>query len=184
MGDAARMRQMPRAEPDQVVRAAARFDDGRFAGRYEGAITAGMVQKRDVRHPAPNDDHEPPTNEGSVWQMDLMDMSTRQAEQGFALVAVDVNSRYLVGALTRDKTFPSLLRAFDEILRIRGADMANKTALGYGAPHTIDTDRERAWSTPEWAAEMQRRLSGDKHAGSPTIRCDYHSYCVKRAQRM
>ena len=83
------MRGMPRAEPDQVVRSAPRFDDGRFAGRYEGAITSGMVQKRDVRHPAPNDDHEPPTNEGSVWMMDLMDM----VESFIRIMSVSVNSK-------------------------------------------------------------------------------------------
>ena len=57
-------REMPRAEPDQVVRAPVRGDDGRILGRYAGAITTGLVDKVDV---------EKPTMEGSTFQMDLMD---------------------------------------------------------------------------------------------------------------
>ena len=34
---------MPRAEPDQVVRSAVRYDRGQFLGRNAGAITAGMT---------------------------------------------------------------------------------------------------------------------------------------------
>ena len=67
---------VPRAEPDQVVRSAVRDDRGRILGRYAGAITAGMTNKTDVlgmRSMMPN----APTNEGSTYQMDLMDMSTR-----------------------------------------------------------------------------------------------------------
>ena len=60
MGDAGGMRAMPRAEPDQVVRSAARFDDGRFAGRYEGAVTTGMTEKVDVGAAGQ------PTNENST----------------------------------------------------------------------------------------------------------------------
>ena len=63
---------IPRAEPDQVVRSAARDDRGLFVGRKKGAITTGMVDKQDVNAP---------TNEGSTWQMDLMDMSTRGVRQ-------------------------------------------------------------------------------------------------------
>ena len=36
------------------------------------------------------------------------------------------------------------------IHRWSGGDM-------HGVPAQIDTDRERAWTTPEWRAEMQRR---------------------------
>ena len=79
---------VPRAEPDQVVRSAVRDDRGRILGRYAGAITAGMVDKEDVNIP---------TNEGSTWQMDLMDMSTRGGATGFGLLAVDVHSRLLYG---------------------------------------------------------------------------------------
>ena len=71
---------VPRAEPDQVVRSAVRDDRGRILGRYAGAITAGMTNKTDVlgmRSMMPN----APTNEGSTYQMDLMDMSTEGARQ-------------------------------------------------------------------------------------------------------
>ena len=98
---------MPRAEPDQVVRSAVRDDEGRILGRYAGAITAGMVDKQDVNAP---------TNEGSTWQMDLMDMSTRGGATGFGFLAVDVNSRFLYGKLVRDKTLPGLIAAFSLLL--------------------------------------------------------------------
>ena len=77
-----------------MVRSAVRDDQGRILGRYAGAITAGMTNKTDVlgmRSMMPN----APTNEGSTYQMDLMDMSTRGGATGFGLLAVDVNSRYL-----------------------------------------------------------------------------------------
>ena len=89
---------VPRAEPDQVVKSAVRDDQGRILGRYAGAITAGMTNKQDVlgsRSMMPN----APTNEGSTWQMDLMDMSTRGGATGFGLLAVDVHSRLLYGTL-------------------------------------------------------------------------------------
>ena len=89
--------------------------------------------------------------------MDLMDMSTRGASEGFALVAVDVHSRYVYGELFKDKTLGSLLKAFDLLLQIRGAEVPNKTSHGHGVPDTIDTDRERVWVTAKWAAEMARR---------------------------
>ncbi len=149
-------REMPRAEPDQVVRSAVRDDQGRILGRYAGAITAGMTNKTDVlgmRSMMPN----APTNEGSTYQMDLMDMSTRGGATGFGLLAVDVNSRYLYGELVRDKTLPGLLAAFSRLLQQYGAMDPNKTGDMLGAPATIDTDRERAWTTPEWRAEMARR---------------------------
>ena len=38
-------RDMPRAEPDQVVRSAVRDDRGRILGRYAGAITTGMTKQ-------------------------------------------------------------------------------------------------------------------------------------------
>ena len=82
---------MPRAEPDQVVRSAVRDDQGRILGRYAGAITAGMTNKPDVlgmRSMMPS----APTNEGSTYQMDPMDMSTRGGATGFGLLTVDVNS--------------------------------------------------------------------------------------------
>ena len=109
-------REMPRAEPDQVVRSAVRDDQGRILGRYAGAITAGMTNKTDVlgmRSMMPN----APTNEGSTYQMDLMDMSTRGGATGFGLLAVDVNSRYLYGELVRDKTLPGLIAAFSRLLQ-------------------------------------------------------------------
>ena len=147
---------MPRAEPDQVVRSAVRDDQGRILGRYAGAITAGMTNKTDVlgmRSMMPN----APTNEGSTYQMDLMDMRTRGGASGFGLLAVDVNSRYLYGELVTDKTLPGLIAAFSRLLQQYGAMDPNKTGDMLGAPATIDTDRERAWTTPEWAAEMARR---------------------------
>ena len=107
---------VPRAEPDQVVRSAVRDDQGRILGRYAGAITAGMTNKTDVlgmRSMMPN----APTNEGSTYQMDLMDMSTRGGATGFGLLAADVNSRYLYGELVRDKTLPGLLAAFSRLAR-------------------------------------------------------------------
>jgi len=144
----------PRAEPDQVVRAAARFDDGRFAGRYEGAVTTGMTEKVDAGDAGQGQ----PTNEGSTWMLDLMDMSTRQGESGFAMLAVDVHSRFLMGALLRDKTLPSVLAGFEEILQIGGADKADKRGNELGAPTTIDTDYEKAWTrSPEWEEMMQQR---------------------------
>ena len=147
---------VPRAEPDQVVRSAVRDDQGRILGRYAGAITAGMTNKTDVlgmRSMMPN----APTNEGSTYQMDLMDMSTRGGATGFGLLAVDVNSRYLYGELVRDKTLPGLIAAFSRLLQQYGAMDPNKTGDMLGAPATIDTDRERAWTTPQWQAEMARR---------------------------
>ena len=149
-------REMPRAEPDQVVRSAVRDDQGRILGRSAGAITAGMTNKQDVlgmRSLLPN----APTNEGSAYQMDLMDMSTRGGATGFGLLAVDVHSRLLYGTLVRDKTLTGLLAAFANLLMQRGARDEDKTGDMLGAPATIDTDKERAWTTPQWAAEMDRR---------------------------
>ena len=101
-------RRMPQAEPDQVVRSVARDGTGQFAGRYEGAIVSGMVDKVDV---------DQPTNEGSTFQMDLMDMSTRRAESGYGLLAVDTHSRLLYGVLVRDKTIEGLINAFRRLLQ-------------------------------------------------------------------
>ena len=148
---------VPRAEPDQVVRSAVRDDRGQFLGRYAGAIVSGMVEKRDVGPYGPPGAPNAPTNEGSSWQMDLMDMSTRGGATGFGLLAVDVHSRYLYGELVNDKTLPGLLAAFARLLQHYGAMDPNKMGDMLGAPATIDTDKERAWTTPQWAAEMARR---------------------------
>ena len=98
-----------------------------------------------------------PTNEGSTYQMDLMDMSTRGGATGFGLLAVDVHSRYLYAELVNDKTLPGLIAAFARLLQHYGAMDPNKMGDMLGAPATIDTDKERAWTTPQWAAEMARR---------------------------
>ena len=143
---------MPRAEPDQVIRTAGRDDRpgrrGRIMGRYEGGITSGLTQKEDL---------SAPTMDNSTWQMDLMDMSTKEGESGFGLLAVDVHSRTLYGVLVSDKTLPGLIEAFSRLLKQRGNDDPNKAGNKVGAPATIDTDKERAWITDEWHAEMQRR---------------------------
>ena len=72
-------------------------------------------------------------------------------------MAVDVHSRYLYGELVNDKTLPGLLAAFARLLQHYGAMDPNKAGDMLGAPATIDTDKERAWTTPQWAAEMARR---------------------------
>ena len=85
-----------RPEPDQVVAARERGDDGRLQSGAEagGAIATGLTEKVEL---------DKPTLADSTWQMDLMDMSTKQDTAGYGMLAVDVASRYLYGILLQKK---------------------------------------------------------------------------------
>ena len=85
-----------RAEPDQVVAERERGEDGRLLSRADagGAIATGLTEKVEL---------DRPTLEGSTWQLDLMDMSTKQDTVGYGMLAVDVASRYLYGILLQEK---------------------------------------------------------------------------------
>ena len=138
-----------RAEPDQVVAERERGEDGRLLSRADagGAITTGLTEKVEL---------DRPTLADSTWQVDLMDMSTKQDTAGFGMLAVDVGSRYLYGILLQEKTFEGVVEGFGRLLQLRGG-FGDKKGNQLGAPALIDTDREAAWNNADWKAEMQRR---------------------------
>ena len=138
-----------RAEPDQVVAERERGEDGRLLSRADagGAIATGLTEKVEL---------DRPILEGSTWQLDLMDMSTKQDTAGYGMLAVDVASRYLYGILLQEKTFEGVVEGFGRLLQLRGA-FGDKMGSQLGAPALIDTDREAAWNNADWKAEMQRR---------------------------
>ena len=138
-----------RPEPDQVVAARERGDDGRLQSGAEagGAIATGLTEKVEL---------DKPTLADSTWQLDLMDMSTKQDTAGYGMLAVDVASRYLYGILLQDKTYEGVVEGFGRLLQLRGA-FGDKRGNQLGAPALIDTDREAAWNNADWKAEMQRR---------------------------
>ena len=129
----------PRAEPDQVVRQTEKGADGKFVGRKAGAVAAPLVDKN-----SPFEDETQPTLAGSVWQADLMDMNTKGAAYGYALVAVDVASRKSYGALMTTKTPDAVLRAW--ILITTGPDPRSMRAE---SPSLVDMDQERGFRAQE-----------------------------------
>ena len=113
-------------------------------GRTAGAIATTLAPKEvegEIR----------PHLKGSTWQLDLIDFRSLGAVSGFAMVAVDVGTRKVYGALMADKSVPSIIAAFEEITG--GADVSSILA-----PSLIDTDQERGWTgSPQWENYLVRK---------------------------
>ena len=113
-------------------------------GRKAGAIARTLAPKEvegEIR----------PHLKGSTYQLDLIDFRSLGAVSGFAMVAVDVGTRKVYGALMADKSVPSIIAAFEEITG--GADVSSILA-----PSLIDTDQERGWTgSPQWENYLVRK---------------------------
>ena len=93
-------------ETEEVVKKTERGADGKFVGRKAGAIATTLATKEvegEIR----------PHLKGSTWQLDLIDFRSLGAVSGFAMVAVDVATRKVYGALMADKSVPSIIAAFE-----------------------------------------------------------------------
>ena len=80
-----------------------RGEDGRLLSGADagGAIATGLTEKVEL---------DRPTLADSTWQMDLMDMSTKQDTAGYAMLAVDVASTSM-GSCSKKKPLRAWSRA-------------------------------------------------------------------------